>query len=179
MKKNLKPTQKIEQEYSPKETAESFVFPSDLKDKEKEQVLNAFRAHRKKISAKQSEKTKLIGQLLQLKFIMEDYIKSNSFNSDYYFGYFLKEYISRIEKKNKDFAREIEVDPTELSQVINRHRKPTEKLIFRLELHSNRNFPAIMWFSILEKERAYTLQLDRSIIESEKKHVKRPLEFSF
>lgn len=178
MKKNLKPIPQLEQEYTPEEIAESFVFPADLKGKEKEQVLTAFRAHRKKISARQSEKTKLIAQLLQLKFMMEDYIKSSSFNRNYYFGYFLKEYILRIEKKNKVFAQEIEVDPTELSQVINRHRKPTEKLIYRLDIHSNRNFPALLWFRIMEKERAFELQQDSSIIESEKKHVKHTLEFS-
>jgi len=66
-----------------------------------------------------------------------------------------------------------------LSQVINKHRKPTDKLIYRLEIHSNRNFPALMWFKLLEKERAYELLHNKGMIESEKKHVKRKLGFSF
>lgn len=113
-----------------------------------------------------------------MKFLIEDYIRSDSFDKNFHFGYFLKEYISRLEKKNKEFAQEINVDPAELSQIINKHRKPTEKLIFRLEIHSNKNFPALMWFKVLEKERAYELLHDRSIIEEEKKHVKRKLGFS-
>ncbi|MGV8091475.1 MAG: hypothetical protein AB2L24_06360 [Mangrovibacterium sp.] len=66
-----------------------------------------------------------------------------------------------------------------MSQVINRHRKPAEKLIFRLEIHSNRNFPAIMWFKLLEKERVYELLHNRNLIDNEEKHVKQRLEFSF
>jgi plasmid maintenance system antidote protein VapI len=113
-----------------------------------------------------------------LKFLIEDYIKSEKFNKDYSFGYFLKEYITRLEKKNNQFADEINVDPAELSQVINKRRRPTEKLIFRLEIHSNRNFPALMWFKLLEKNRAYELKHHREIIDSEKKNVKHPLIFS-
>jgi len=117
--------------------------------------------------------------LLQLRFLIEDYLETETFNKNYYFGFFLKEYIIRLEKKNNQFAEEINVNPTELSQIINKHRKPTEKLIFRLEIHSNRNFPALMWFKLLEKERAYELKHNKEIIDSEKKHVKPGLAFSF
>ncbi|HWK05823.1 MAG TPA: hypothetical protein VNS58_19415 [Puia sp.] len=174
----MKSLKKIEKEYTPEEIAESFVFPGPQAPKDREALLEAFRKHRKKVSDKQSERTKLISQLLQLKFLIEDYIKTDKFNKDYSFGYFLKEYITRLEKKNNQFAAEINVDPAELSQVINKHRRPTEKLIFRLEIHSNRNFPALMWFKVLEKDRAYELKHNREIIDSEKKNVKEKLEFS-
>jgi plasmid maintenance system antidote protein VapI len=174
----MKSLKNIEKEYTPEEIAESFVFPGPKDPKEREALLEAFRQHRKKVSDKQSERTKLIAKLLQLKFLIEDYIKSDKFNKDYSFGFFLKEYISRLEKKNNQFADEINVDPAELSQVINKRRQPTEKLIFRLEIHSNRNFPALMWFKILEKDRAYELKHHREIIDSEKKNVKQKLGFS-
>jgi plasmid maintenance system antidote protein VapI len=174
----MKSLKNIEKEYTPEEIAESFVFPGPKDPKERESLMEAFRQHRKKVSDKQSERTKLISQLLQLKFLIEDYIKSEQFNKEYFFGFFLKEYITRLEKKNNQFADEINVDPAELSQVINKRRQPTEKLIFRLEIHSNRNFPALMWFKILEKDRAYELKHHREIIDSEKKNVKQKLEFS-
>jgi len=175
----MKSFKEIEKEYSPEEIAESIVFPGtkDLMGREAE--LSEFRKFRKKISDKQSEKSKLISQLLQLRFLIEDYLETETFNKNYYFGFFLKEYIIRLEKKNNQFAEEINVNPTELSQIINKHRKPTEKLIFRLEIHSNRNFPALMWFKLLEKERAYELKHNKEIIDSEKKHVKPGLAFSF
>ncbi|HEX5554269.1 MAG TPA: hypothetical protein VFX43_13570 [Chitinophagaceae bacterium] len=175
----MKSYKEIERKYTPQEIAESIVFPGTKNTKEREAVLSEFRDFRKGISDKQSEKSKTISLLLQLKFLIEDYLNTESFNKNYYFGYFLKEYIARLEKKNKEFATEIDVDPTELSQVINKHRKPTDKLIFRLEIHSNKNFPALMWFKLLEKERAYEILHNKGMIESEKKHVKRKLRFSF
>ncbi|TDW97438.1 hypothetical protein [Dinghuibacter silviterrae] len=174
----MKSSKNIEKEYTPEEIAESFVFPGPKASPERDAMLEAFREHRKKVSEKQSERTKLIAQLLQLKYLIEDYIKSDHLSKEYTFGYFLKEYISRLEKKNNQFAEEINVDPAELSQVINKRRKPTEKLIFRLEIHSNRNFPALMWFRLLEKDRAYELKHHREIIDSEKKNVKQRLAFS-
>jgi plasmid maintenance system antidote protein VapI len=174
----MKSLKDIEKEYTPKEIAESFVFPGPKGARERESLLGAFRQHRKKVSGKQSGTTKLISQLLQLKYLIEDYLRSEKFNRDFSFAFFLKEYITRLEKKNNQFASEIDIDPTELSQVINKHRKPTEKLIIRLEIHSNRNFPAVMWFRLLEKDRAYELKHNKELIESEKKHVKETLAFS-
>lgn len=174
----MKSLKKIEAAYTPEEIAESFVFPGSKNLKEREALLEAFRQHRSKVSNKHSERTKLISQLLQLKFLIVDYLKSEKLTKKYSFGYFLKEYISRQEKKNNQFADEINVDPAELSQVINKHRRPTEKLIFRLEIHSNRNFPALMWFKLLEKDRAYELKHHKEIIDNEKKNVKQKLGFS-
>ena len=70
----MKSLKNIEKEYTPEEIAESFVFPGPKNPKEREALLAAFRKHRKKISDQESERTKLISQLLQLKFLMEDYI---------------------------------------------------------------------------------------------------------
>ncbi len=174
----MKPYAEIAKKHSPKEIAEALVFPSSTDKKQREDLLSDFRAIRKQLAGKQTAETKRISQLLQLKFIIEDYLQADYFNKDYFFGFFLKEYINRLHKKNKEFAEEINVNPTELSQVINKRRKPTEKLIYRLEIHSNRNFPAVVWFAVMEKERAYELSQDSSIIDSEKKHVKQKLEFS-
>jgi hypothetical protein len=73
-------------------------------------------------------------------------------------------------------AHKIDVNPAELSQIIHKHRKPPEKLIYRPDIHSNKNLPAMIWFSMLEKEPAFELLQDRSIIENEKKHVKQKLK---
>ncbi|PUZ26648.1 hypothetical protein GA0116948_102181 [Chitinophaga costaii] len=177
----MKSFKEISKNQSGEEIAESLVFPgtSSLKDEHKAAFIKEFREHRRKVAAQYSEKTRLISKLLELKFKIEDYIESSNFNENLYFGYFLNEYISRLDKKKKDFAHEIEIDPTEISQIINKHRKPTDKLIFRLEIHSNRNFPALLWFKILEKERAFELNNNRHIIEEEGVHVKEKLEFSF
>ncbi|PSL48707.1 helix-turn-helix protein [Chitinophaga niastensis] len=172
----MKSYKEIAKKYKPEEIAQSFVFP-DTSGK-KEAKLEAFQQFRQKADAKRTEKDKIIAQLLQLKFQIEDYINTEVFNKSQHFGFFLKEYIERLEKKNKEFASEIDIDPTELSQIINKHRAPTEKLIIRLEIHSNKSFPAIMWFKLIEKEKAYELIHDKEIRNRESKHVKQKSAFS-
>jgi len=175
----MKSFKDTEKEYTPEKIAESLVFPGTKTPTEREAVLSEFRKFRKKITDTQTKESKTISKLLQLKFLMEDYLNTGTYNKNFCFGYFLKEYIQRLGKKNKEFAQEIGADATELSQVINRHRKPSEKLIFRLEIHSNRNFPAIIWFKLLEKEQVYELLHNRNLIDNEEKHVKQRLAFSF
>ena len=109
----MKPLKKLEEKFTPEEIAESIVFPGTKNEKEREAILSEFRNFRKKISDNQNKESKTISQMLQLKFLMEDYITTNSFDRNYYFGYFLQEYITRLQKKNKEFASEIDVDPTE------------------------------------------------------------------
>jgi len=94
----MKSFKEIEREYSPEEIAESIVFPGTKDPKGREAELSEFRKFRKKIADKQSEKSKLISQLLQLRFLIEDYLETETFNKNYYFGFFLKEYIIRLEK---------------------------------------------------------------------------------
>ena len=174
----MKTYKQVLKKHTLEEIAGSLVFPSPKSKKAREEMLAQISQFRKQSSSKQTQKDKTISLLLQLKFLIEDYIASASSGEGYHFGHFLKEYIERLEKKNKEFAEEIGVNPTELSQVINRHRKPTEKLIYRLDIHSNKNFPATLWFRILEKERVYELTHHPEIIKKEEKHVKVRLKFS-
>jgi hypothetical protein len=169
----------IEKKYRPEEIAESYVFPNDLDSLQRAHSLEVFQNWRKKNESKRSVKSKLITKLLQLKFVMEDYIMQKEYKEDFDFSYFLVEYIDRLEIKKKEFAQEIDVNPTELSQIINRHRSPNEKFIIRLEIHSNKNFPAIIWSKIIEKERIFRLQNDTKLRLSECKHVRSKLDFTF
>jgi plasmid maintenance system antidote protein VapI len=175
----MKSYKDIEKQFTPEEIAESFVFPSELNKKGKEASLENFRQFRQGAESKRSSKDKIISQLLQLRFLMVDSLKEKSYNKAYNFAYFLKEYIARIQKTNKEFAQEVGIDPTELSQIINKHRQPNEKLIIRLEIHSNRNFPAIMWFKVIEAEKAFELVHDKQLRDVEHRHVTGKLEFSF
>ena len=75
LKKSMRSYKKIEKKYKPEEIAESFVFSGDTKVRSERLV--AFQQFRSQANAnaKQSEKDKVIAQLLQLKFQIEDYIK--------------------------------------------------------------------------------------------------------
>ncbi len=174
----MKEFKKIEQEFSHEEIAESYIFPDHSSKEQKGAALELLQAYRKKRHAKQTANDKLMLQIMQLKFLMEDYINKNEYNNKMSFGYFLKEYISSLEIKNKEFADDICVKPVELSHYLSNRRKPNEELIFRLEIHSNKNIPAIYWYKILEKENEHEIITDVETRKQEQKKVKNRLEFS-
>lgn len=59
-------------QYTPAEIAESFVFPGPTDLIQREAMLSTFRAWRKKKMAEQTEESKAISHLLQLKYLADD-----------------------------------------------------------------------------------------------------------
>jgi hypothetical protein len=128
-------TKKLTKKYTSKELAESFVFRTKLMASEQQAADEQLREMRAKIRKQATVSQLLLSRLLQLKYQMEDYSKNDTYNINYSFGYFLREYLKSLNKKNKDFAHDIDIEETELSQLLNQHRKPSEKIIIRLEIH--------------------------------------------
>jgi hypothetical protein len=62
----------VAKKHTPKEIAESLVFPGQDTKKEREQLLDEFRIIRKQLSDKQTPGAKRKSRLLQLKFVIED-----------------------------------------------------------------------------------------------------------
>lgn len=165
------------EKYSEKELVESFVFRNNLSGKEERQVKNDIATARARLKAESGKDHGLRFKLLQLKYQMEDYI-NRPFDEHYTFGFFLKNYVDILNIKRYQFADEISIDETYLSQIINRHRPPSEEIIIRLELHSRNLINALTWFKLLEKERENEIDNDKSIREKESKFVKSTVEFS-
>ena len=166
--------------YSNAELADAFVFPANESVTDEEKVQDqAFWSDRRKQFESRTAEQKVYDKLLQLKFQLDDYITSDKYDELTKFGYFLNEYVNRQEKKDKQFASEVNITSAVLSQYLNSHRKPTEKFIIRLEIHSNGMIPAISWFKLLQKEKEYEIITDNMIRTEESKHVKNRLEFSF
>src|ERR1035437_282655 len=153
-------TTKLLKKYAPKELAESFVFRTKLTAKEKKESDITLHELRKRVQEQTTSKQKLLSHLLQLKYQIEDYSKNATYDANRSFGYFLREYLKPLNKKNKEFASDIDIDETELSQILNQHRKPADKFIIRLEIHSNKTIPAITWFRLLEKEKEHEILTD-------------------
>jgi len=165
---------KLNKKYTDSELAESFIFRSKITAKQKfeaDKQLNEALARQKE---KTSEKEKLYASLMQMRFQMEDYVSSNSYNEQLSFSYFLRRYIKLRYKANKQFAMDINIEATELSLILNNHRLPSEKTIVRLELHSA--IPAVVWYKLVEKQKVYELTTDKSLREKEIKHVRNRLE---
>ena len=96
----------------------------------------------KNISKDQITKAKL----LQLKLKMEEYIKNPVYDNHNYFSDFLKLYIDSIYSKRSAFAKDIDVAPVSLSQVINNHREPKEEFIMKLMIHSEKVYKNVCEF---------------------------------
>lgn len=98
-------------------------------------------------------------KLLQLKLKMEEYIKKPVYDNENYFSEFLKLYIDTIYTKRSFFARDIDVAPVSLSQVINNHREPKEEFIMKLMIHSEKAYKNICdfhkktWFQVYYHEK--------------------------
>ena len=167
--------EELSKEYTPEEIAEAYVFPSDSTTPWTEEMNKQFRDHMTGVWASYSPEQRLRFRLLELRIQIHSYLKEKDDKDLHFFGEFLERYISLLEKSNKEFADEISISQTELSLVINRRRNPSEKLIIRLDIHSNRNFPAQLWFKVLEKDRLKEI-LKGDIIKKEKKFVKRKLK---
>jgi hypothetical protein len=144
---------KLLEEFTPDELAESFIFPVKLSAKQKKLGDQQLTEALKKAREKMTKEEELAGNLMGLKFRMEDYFKSNQTRGEYSFGYFLKLYIDLLERKRREFAAEISIDETLLSQLINQHRMPPDYIPIRLELHSNNSILAEYWLKIIEKDR--------------------------
>lgn len=171
-------TDKLLKKYSPKEVAGLFIFRNKLTTTQKQEAAEQLKKVREKVQKQTTFEQVLLARLLQLKYRIEDYSKSDEYNENNSFSYFLKEYLNSLAKKNKDFANDIGIDETELSQLLNKHRKPSEKIIIRLEIHSNKILPALMWYKLLEKEKEYELSTNQLIRKSESKYVKNRLNIA-
>ena len=156
----------------------SFVAPS-LTEEEQREACQAFSDYRRKHEKSLTEDDKLKYKLLQLRFQMEDYAVAGKYDEHVNFGYFLRQYTKRLNRPNSEFAGEIGVHPSELSQILNRHRDPSNRIIMRLEFHSNKILPALLWFNCFSREKAFELTRDEHLREEERRVVKNPLRFFF
>lgn len=164
---------KLEKKYSASELADAFVFRSTLTAKQQVEAVKQMKLARAKINKQTTEQEKLKSAMLQLRFQIEDYIKSNTYNKALSFGYFLRHYIKLRYKTNKRFAKDLRLDETELSLILNNHRAPSEKVLVRIEIQST--IPALYWYKLVEKQKEYELETDFVLRERESKYVKNRL----
>lgn len=170
----------LKKQYSDEELADAFVFPSDPPTTPQEiKEDEEFWRERRRQFKNRTTQQKIHSKMLQLKFELEDYVRGSQYDESLNFGYFLNQYINRQEKQDKQFAAEIDVKPTVLSQYLNNHRKPTEKFVIRLELHSRGMITALVWLKLLQKNKEHEIMTDTIIRKIESKHIKNRLEFAY
>ena len=164
-------SKEIKKKYTDEELADAYIFPTKLSAKQQKEADRALRAARKVSRAQMSADDILMSLLLQLRFQIEDYLNSEQFDPEKSFSVFLGRYVKLQNKKQKDFATDIGLTEVELSQLMNRHRRPADNILIRLEIHSNNTIPALAWYKLLEREKEYELSTDMVLREQEEKYV--------
>jgi len=115
-----------------------------------------------------SEDQVITAKLLQLKLRMEEFIKNPVNENHNFFTDFLKFYIDSIYNKRVHFAKDINITPVRLSQVLNNHREPKEEFILRLIIHSEKTYEKICafhkktWFQVYFHEKIYDTMSNQS-----------------
>lgn len=161
----------LAEKYSWKDLAESYVFPAEISKEDRKESTTLLNGILKNRRAAMTGKEQLMAQMLQLRFEIEDYLNNSDYDKDKTFGYFLSTYIDLLKKRRNEFSQEININPTELSQYINNHRKPPQNIMIRLELHSHNILPAVDWYRLVEKETVYKLGNNKAIRKEEKKFI--------
>ena len=166
----------IEKKYTPRQLAEAFVFRSELSPTEIQEADDLLRLMRTRSLQQMSEGEKVSLNLLGLKYEMEDYARFEGYDSEKTFGLFVKRYAKEIQRKNYELADDLGMDSTRFSQIINGKIIPSEKIVFRLEYHSNNIIPGSLWLEVLQKEIAYRAEQDVETRKSEYKIVKKRMD---
>ena len=134
-------------------------YKSDLESVSEANALMEARLRRMKmLSNDQITKAKL----LQLKLKMEEFINHPVYDNHNHFSNFLKFYIDSIYSKRSIFAKDINVDPVSLSQVINNHREPKDEFILKLMIHSEKVYKDVCSFN---KKIWYQIYFNNKICE--------------
>jgi hypothetical protein len=156
---------------SGKELAEAYVFPSRLAPSEKKKEENEFSRFRIQRIKNMTEEERHFSRIMQLKYVMEDYANSNEYNEHYTFSYFLNEYLHSLNKNKTAFSKEISLHSAQLSRLLNDKDGPSERIMVRLEIHSNNVISAIDWYRVYEKQKEWALLKNKQIRKEESKHV--------
>lgn len=146
----------------------SFQSP-DMSTAQQKENVEVFGNYRQRSKEKVSDKDRLRLRFLRLKFQINKFL--NAQQSDYQFSFFLDLYIKSLELNGKTFAEEIGLKPAELSLILHNRRDPNEKIMMRLEIHSNNNFPAPLWYEVLAKQKALELKNDVKLRKQEEANV--------
>lgn len=147
----------------------SFQSPSMTPNQEEENLM-AFGKYRQKAKKEVSDEDRLRLRFLHLKFQINEFLKGA--HSEHKFGFFLSLYMKCLELNGKTFAQEMNIKPSTLSQFIHNQRDPNEEVMMRLEIHSNYNFSAGLWYGILAQQKVLELKNDKLLRKQEEAVVK-------
>jgi hypothetical protein len=162
---------KISGKVTPEELAGDVFIAATLTPTQQKEADRHLAEARKKSKKNMTEEVRVGLIQFHIRFRIEGYLQSKEYDPKMSFGYFLKKYVDSLNIKRKEFAEQISIDETLLSQLINMHRLPPDYLAIRLEIHSNNKIPADYWYKLAEREKEHYIRTDKGLRRREKKYV--------
>lgn len=172
MGKHEKIYQELRKKYADEEIAGAMMIPADLTSEEQIQASEQMLAFRAKLLEQQTEADRIDSDLLRLRFLMENYIKQEGFSEEHTFNKYFEEYLRIIKKTKKKLAEDLDVHYTRLSRVLNDQEEPNLELIYRLEAHSGKTIPAVLWWKLTTKRQEYRIKQDQKMRAREAARIK-------
>ncbi len=167
---------KLREKYSDEEIAESYLIPMNVSDKEKKEVSEELKKLRFELLRKKSEQEKILSDVMRLRILINNYLEKQPYSENHTFGKYLQEYIRIARKSKRGFAEDIGVHHTRLSRIINNKEEPNIGFIYRLEQHSDKLIPAVLWWKLMIKKQEHFINKDKLTREIESKKVKNILK---
>ncbi len=169
---------KLSKTYTDEEIVESFFFNETLSEEEQKAVNEEFRKLRLARLKQMTPQQILLGNLMQMKILMQDYFKTSKYDPAFSFANQLKHYIKLIGINSKTFSADIGIHPTKLSRIIHEKESPNIELMYRLEKHSDGEFPAFYWWRLHARKLEYLIKTDLEKKLQESSKVSNPLNLS-
>ncbi len=115
---------------------------------------------------------RLLSGLLSIKYQIKAYVESSYFEASKSFAVVLQSYLELVNRKQKEFAQDIDLHPSRLNRILKGKEKIGKKIAYRLEEHSGAIIPAIYWWKLMQKDVEQEIRTEVELRESEKKRVK-------
>ena len=172
MKNNQKIYKDLKKKYSKKELAENFYVSKQMTPKEKKQSNKEIWNLRKESLEELSPEDKIYSGLLRLKYQIKNYTDKSFYDESKSVATYLREYMSILNKKQKDLSIDLAIHKTRLSRILNNREKISLQLAYRLEIHSGDLIPAILWWKLVQKKVEKEIREDKKERKKEKRNVK-------
>ena len=177
MKKSEEIYQKLKKKLTDEEIVERYVIPEEVSEAERHLVEEEFGSIRMNMLKERSEQQQLLSELMRMKLLIKDYLKTSMYNEAFSFANQLQAYIKVIDRPKKVFAGEIDIHPTRLSRILSGKENPNIELVYRLEKHGGQLIPAIYWWKLHARQLEYLIQKDEQKRLEESHKVKNHLKF--
>jgi plasmid maintenance system antidote protein VapI len=167
--------QKLKKKFTDEEIVDAAIIPADLSEEEHKKAQEEIGALRMKMLKETSEEERILADVMRLRFLMENYIKEDSFSFEKTFGKYLGEYIRIIKKSRSEIADDLAIHYTKLSRIINDKEEPNIELCYRLEKHSGNLIKTKNWWKLIVKKQEFIIAEDEETKQIEQDKVKNSI----